>query len=86
MRKVLARVRGESEAGFTLVEMLTVMVLGSVIGVAVTSAMVSGLKSQTRVNAHQTSLEQTRVAMQRVTREIRNIAPYKSLLLAQDND
>lgn len=75
MRRAMARVRGDADAaGFTLVEMLTVMILGSVIGVAVMSAIVSGLRSQTRVDAHQTSLEQTRVALQRVTREIRGLA------------
>lgn len=86
VRRLLGRVRGrDDEAGFTLIEMLTVMVLGAIIGVAVTSAMISGLRSQTRVDAHQTSLEQTRVAMQRVTREVRNAGP-KGVLSAYDNE
>jgi hypothetical protein len=80
-------VRGrDGERGVTLVESIVSMVIGSAIGAMVLSAIVSGLRSQTRVDSHQTSLEQTRVAVQRITREIRNLGGYKSLLTAQYYD
>jgi type II secretory pathway pseudopilin PulG len=76
---------GDAESGFTLVEQLVVMVLSAMIGTAVLSVTITGLRSQTRVDAHQTSLEQTRVALQRVSREIRDIAPG-GIIAAFDNE
>ena len=86
MKGLFARVRATDDPshddGFTLIELLVVIGLGAIVSVAVTSVLITGLRSQSEVSSHQTSLEQTRVAMQRITRAIRDAVQIQS---AADN-
>ena len=82
MRWLFARVPATGDPshddGFTLIELLVVIGLGTIVSVAVTSVLITGLRSQSEVSSHQTSLEQTRVAMQRITRAIRDATQIQS--------
>jgi prepilin-type N-terminal cleavage/methylation domain-containing protein len=72
MRRALqARTRGDAQAGFTMIELLVAMLLMSIIGGILTSAMVNSMKV-TRVQDDATrTLIDAKVAMERITREIR---------------
>ena len=67
--------KGSVQRGFTLVEMVTVIIILGVLAVGVTSFIVFG----TRIFLDSTSvdqvLSQSRFALERITRDIRNAAP-----------
>ena len=63
--------RAKCEAGFTLVELLVVLVLLSVIGTVVTSAVVTSLRSATLTSQKVEALNELEIATQRVTRDLR---------------
>jgi prepilin-type N-terminal cleavage/methylation domain-containing protein len=67
--------RHRSEDGFTLVELLVVMVLFGVIGGIVTTAIVSGMNSARSTSARTHALHDIEVALQRVGRDLRVADP-----------
>jgi prepilin-type N-terminal cleavage/methylation domain-containing protein len=67
--------RRQPEAGFTLVELLVVMVLLGVVGSVVTSAIVSGVNSARTTSARTHAIHELEVALQRVGRELRVADP-----------
>jgi prepilin-type N-terminal cleavage/methylation domain-containing protein len=71
MRLVRARLSGERDAGLTMIELVVTMLLMSIVGTILTSAMVNSMKV-TRVQEDATrTLIDAKVAMERITREIR---------------
>jgi hypothetical protein len=80
---ILSRIRGDQrDDGFSLVEMFVVIGLMATVTAMVSTAVITGLRSQRRVDGRSTSLDQVRAAMQRVTREIRD---EDTVLLAQSS-
>jgi prepilin-type N-terminal cleavage/methylation domain-containing protein len=67
--------RSKAEAGFTLVELLVVLVLMGVVGGIVTSALVTGMQSSRATSARTMALHDIEVALQRVGRELRAADP-----------
>jgi prepilin-type N-terminal cleavage/methylation domain-containing protein len=65
----------EGESGFTLVELLVVMVLLGVVGGVVTSAIISSMNSASRSTARITATHELEVALQRVARDLRAADP-----------
>lgn len=65
------RRRGD-DRGFTLTELLVVIMLFGVIGSIVTTAATTGLRHQTQLQDRSTALSEARVAVQRVDRDIRS--------------
>jgi prepilin-type N-terminal cleavage/methylation domain-containing protein len=63
------------EAGFTLVELLVVLVLVGVVGGVVTSAIITGLSSASATTARTMALHDIEVALQRVGRDLRAADP-----------
>ena len=71
MRLVRARLHGDRDAGLTMIELVVTMLLMSIVGTILTSAMVNSMKV-TRVQEDATrTLIDAKVAMERITREIR---------------
>lgn len=69
-----ARVRGRrrpGEDGFTLVELLAAMAVSMVVMAVVTGAVVRALRIQSRQTIQVVSLSDSRLALERVTRDIR---------------
>ncbi len=62
-----------SHKGFTLIELVMTMVLIGVIAYIVASAMSTGLKAYFTTDFRKEALDQARIAMERMTREIRNV-------------
>ena len=65
------RGRRAEDQGFTLVELLVVMMLLGVVGTLVTSVVVSASKAAVRNEDQTRTLNQAKVAMERMTRDIR---------------
>jgi prepilin-type N-terminal cleavage/methylation domain-containing protein len=64
-----------SEGGFTLVELLVVLVLMGVVGGVVTSAITTGLRSASATTTRTLALHDIEVALQRVGRDLRAADP-----------
>lgn len=75
-----ARERGRTsaDAGFTLVEMLVVIVVLGVIGAVVSSAVVSSLRTQRLTQANVQSTSDARTAVERMTRDMRTANPLRA--------
>jgi prepilin-type N-terminal cleavage/methylation domain-containing protein len=63
--------RSPSQAGFTLVELLVVMVLLGIVGGIATTAIVTSLQSASNTNARVLALDELQTAMQRISRDLR---------------
>lgn len=72
----LARHRARrSDRGFTLTELLVAIVLFALVGGAISTAAVSGLRHQREVQDRGDALAKARTALQRVDRDIRSASP-----------
>lgn len=65
------RVRREGDAGFTLIEMLVVVMLLGVVGSLITSIMITSMRTARWQEEKSRSLVAAKTAMERVTREVR---------------
>lgn len=65
------------DAGFTLTELLVVIVLTGIIGSIVVAAVTTGLHQQTKVEDRNDALAQARTALQRIDRDVRSSNPLK---------
>jgi prepilin-type N-terminal cleavage/methylation domain-containing protein len=70
MRRALAR-----EDGFTLVELMVVLVLLTVVGGVVSSAVMAAGRTQRRQLGQVAALQEAKVALERWTREVRQANP-----------
>ena len=61
------------EKGFTLIELVITMVLIGIIAYIVAIALSTGIKAYFTTDFRKEALDQTRIAMERITREIRNV-------------
>jgi prepilin-type N-terminal cleavage/methylation domain-containing protein len=75
MLTVRNRTADRGEAGFTLVELLVVIVLLGVVGGVVVSAITTGLRSASASTARTMALHDIEVALQRVGRDLRAADP-----------
>ena len=69
--------------GFTVVELLVVMVILGIVGGVVGSAIVSGFRSSRATTARTVALHELEVALQRMTRDLRAADP---LVLSESGD
>jgi type II secretory pathway pseudopilin PulG len=60
-----------SEGGWTLIEMLVALMIGMVVLGAAATIFVGAVKSEPRTSAKVSAIQQGRVALERVTREVR---------------
>lgn len=67
----------KGDAGFTLTELLVVIVLTGIIGSIVATAVTTGLHQQTKVEDRNDALAQARTALQRIDRDVRSSNPLK---------
>ena len=77
IERVRARLRGE--AGYSLVEMLTVMVIMSIVFAGITDVFVSGSKAQAEQDRRFEAQLATRLAMDKIRRDIHcatDVTPY----------
>jgi prepilin-type N-terminal cleavage/methylation domain-containing protein len=65
----------ERDAGFSLTELLIVIVLTGIIGSIVLTVVTTGLHQQTKVEDRNDSLAQARTALQRIDRDVRSANP-----------
>lgn len=63
--------RREGDGGFTLIEMLVTIMLTSVVGAIVSSVMISSMKTARWQEEETRALGQAKVAMERMTRDVR---------------
>ena len=75
--------RSRDAGGFTLVELLVVMLLLGIVGGVVGSAFVSGLRSSSATTARTVALHELEMALQRMTRDLRAADP---LVLSESGD
>jgi prepilin-type N-terminal cleavage/methylation domain-containing protein len=77
---VIDRLRqGRGEAGYSLVEMLTVMVIMSIVFAGVTSVFVAGSKAQSEQDRRFQAQLSTRLALDKIRRDIHcanNVTPF----------
>lgn len=74
----MSRVNPDSRAaGFTVVELLVVMVVLGIIGSVVTTALVQGMRHSAEAQAHIETLTELQKASARVTRELRAACPVE---------
>jgi type II secretory pathway pseudopilin PulG len=64
--------RAGEEAGFTLIEFLVAMTMGVVVMGGVLILLIGAMRSQPRLEKQATNIATARVALERMTREIRN--------------
>lgn len=73
--RTLARRGYSQQAGFTLVELVMVIVLLGVAGVGVSSLLTSGVQAYVDIARRDDLTQQGRYAVERMTRELRNALP-----------
>lgn len=71
MREVWRR-RRSADDGFTLVEMLVVMVIMPILAVVIWQTLITVMQSQSRLNARVDSVDQARLAAQEIDRQVRS--------------
>jgi prepilin-type N-terminal cleavage/methylation domain-containing protein len=69
------RAHAGNDEGFSLTELLVVLVLFAIIGGVITTASVTGLSHQTSLQDRSDALAQARTAVQRIDRDIRSAYP-----------
>lgn len=62
-----------AQKGFTLVELVMTMVLIGIVAYVVATALTTGIKAYFMTDFRKEALDQSRIAMERMTREIRNV-------------
>lgn len=72
------RARVQSEQGFSLVELLVVIAIGSVVAAITTGAIITGLHQQRELSARTHTLNEVKMSLERMTREIRAADPVVS--------
>jgi prepilin-type N-terminal cleavage/methylation domain-containing protein len=71
----MAGERMRNESGFTLVELMIVLVLMGIIGGVVTTALVQGMRTSTQAQSRITALSDLQRGLERVARELRVADP-----------
>jgi prepilin-type N-terminal cleavage/methylation domain-containing protein len=71
--------RRDRDAGFTLTEMLVVIMLFTMIGAAITTTVVSGLRHQTTLQDRSQAIAGARTALERVDRDLRAADPLMAV-------
>lgn len=74
-----------NKKGFTLIELVITMVLIGIVAYVVASALSTGIKAYFVTDFRKEALDQARIAMERVTREIRNVVNNQSICTATAN-
>ena len=75
----LRKVRATREGGYTVIEMLTVLLIMGIVMSGLTTIFVSGSKAETNMNQRFTAQQNTRLALDRIRRDIHcayDITPY----------
>lgn len=71
----LRRMRDGGEVGFTLIEMLVVLLLTSVVGTVAMQGMITGMRVTQRQSSRVEALNEVKKSFERVTRDIRGANP-----------
>lgn len=79
MRHVIAGIRGSEDGGFTLVELLVVMVILGVVGTVTVAGITSGLRTTSYAQARVDTLAETQTTLERISREIRAGHPLREI-------
>ncbi|HEX3174332.1 MAG TPA: hypothetical protein VHQ43_08970 [Solirubrobacterales bacterium] len=75
----MRRLRLDSEEGMTLIEMLVAATMSVVLVAAASSMLISAVRTQPKLSKRAQNISTARVALERMTREIRNgIAVYEA--------
>jgi prepilin-type N-terminal cleavage/methylation domain-containing protein len=80
---VTARERPSRDNGYTLTEMLVVVVMFGLVGTAITGAVVAGLQHQNTLQARSDAIATARTALERVDRDISASNPLLSYSASQ---
>jgi prepilin-type N-terminal cleavage/methylation domain-containing protein len=78
--------RRSSEAGFTLVELLVVMIILGIVGGITTTAVVTSLHSASNTESRIRALHELETALQRMTRDLRVADPLELSPVATSGD
>jgi len=70
--------------GFTLIELVMTMVLIGIIAYIVATALTTGIKAYFMTDFRKEALDQSRIAMERMTREIRNVRSSSDIWASSD--
>jgi prepilin-type N-terminal cleavage/methylation domain-containing protein len=79
IERVRSRLRDRGEAGYSLIEMLTVMVIMSIVFAGITAVFVAGSKAQTDQDRRFQAQLTTRLALDKIRRDIHcatDVSPY----------
>lgn len=79
MRHVIAGIRGGEDGGFTLVELLVIMVILGVVGSVTVAGITSGLRTTSYAQARVDTLAETQTTIERISREIRAGHPVREI-------
>lgn len=79
MRDVIGGIRGGEDGGFTLVELLVVMVILGVVGTVTVAGITSGLRTTSYAQARVDTLAETQTTIERISREIRGGHPVREI-------
>ncbi|KKK99919.1 prepilin-type N-terminal cleavage/methylation domain-containing protein [Rheinheimera mesophila] len=77
----MSRQQAQLNNGFTLVELILVVLVLGIIGTLTTSYLGLGVRMYTEVNQRAQLLSQSRFAIERLTRELRNVVPNSVRIL-----
>ena len=82
VHQLLKPARGGRERGFTLPELLIVIVIASVLAIAFSSMFIQAVKTYQFMDAEKDMLADTRYAEERVTRELKRVRNNTSISAA----
>lgn len=74
-----SRLRRGDNAGFTLVELLVIMVIVGVVGAITVAGVTRGMRTASQVEGRVETLAQVQVVMERISREIRASDPVREV-------